>query len=153
MDLDWYCTDMLKVWHQCQCVLLWTFSSLKRQGSPHQYIRFHMFNIQANRFVIVSSAITKIFNPIASGWQPQFNLFWMTLFLISACIVYCQLFLVRLLFVSVLSFNSVFYSLQCFCSIWFFCSVFKLFSVCSVLILKMYPRYLDPVKHKSSSSQ
>ncbi len=31
---------------------------------PCQYIRFLTFNIQANRVAIVSSVITKIFNPI-----------------------------------------------------------------------------------------
>ncbi len=40
-----------------------TCEPLGRKRSPPQYIRFLIFNIQANRVAIVSSVITKIFNP------------------------------------------------------------------------------------------
>ncbi len=70
MELDWYCTDMLKMRHQCWCGLLWIFkrllvSLLGRQRSPHQNVWFLIFNIQANRVAIVSTIITKDIYP----WQ------------------------------------------------------------------------------------
>jgi hypothetical protein len=68
MELDWYCTDIIEMRHQCWYRLLWIFkrllaSPLGRQRSPHQSVWFLILNIQANRVAIVSSVITKIFNP------------------------------------------------------------------------------------------
>jgi hypothetical protein len=101
---------------------------------------------------IVSSVSAKIFNP-SKCWRVTIQLLLHDT-LLNQCL-YCLLpvFIVWLLFVSVLLFDSVFYSLLCFCSIRFFCSVFESFSICSVLILEMYSWYFDPVKHQSSSSQ
>ncbi len=84
MELDWYCTDMLEMRHQCWWGLLWIFkrllvSPLGRQRSPHQNVWFLIVNIQANRVAIVSSVITHILT-LASIGPSQFNLFWMTLF-------------------------------------------------------------------------
>ncbi len=109
--VDWYCTNMLKVRHQFRCGLLWSFSSLKRQ---------------------------KIFNP-SKCWMVTMQLPLNDLSFQSVLVLFIASFIVRLLFVPVLLFDSVFYSMKCFCSIWFFCSVFKLFSVCSVLILECIP--------------
>ncbi len=63
MDLDWYCTDMLKVRHQCRSGLLWTFSSLKRQRNPFSPFDFTCFTFRQNKVAIVSSVIANIFNP------------------------------------------------------------------------------------------
>ncbi len=152
MELDCYCTDMLKVRHQSWWGLLWTFSSLKRQRSPCQYVRFHTFNIQANLVATVSSVIAKIFNH-SKCWMVTVE-FLLNDTLLNQCL-YCLLpvFIVWLLFTSVPLFVSVFYLMQCFCSIWFFCSVLELFGIFSVLILKMYSRYFDPIIHQPSSSQ
>jgi hypothetical protein len=40
------------------------FGLLEKQQSPRQNIRCCTFNTRANRIVIVSSVITKIFNPV-----------------------------------------------------------------------------------------
>ncbi len=122
MDLDWYCIDMLKKRHQCRCGILWTFSSLKRQRSPHQYVWFHTFNFRQNKVVIVISVISKILNP-SKCWMVTIQLLLNdTLFYQN---LYCLLpvVIVGLLFVSVLLFDSVFSSMQWLCSIWIFCSV------------------------------
>ncbi len=153
MDLDWYCTAMLKVRHLCRCGLLWTFSLLKRQTSPRQYVWFHTFNIQAKQgYNCQFRNCAKIFN-LRKCWTVTIQLLLNETLLISACYCYCQLFITRLLFVQCFLFDSVFIWCSAFSSIWFFCSVFKLFSVCSILILEMYSRYFGPVKHQSSSSQ
>ncbi len=116
MDLDWYCTDMLKVRHLCRCGFLWSFRSLKRQRSPRQHVQFLTFNIQANRVTFVSSIITKIFNPSKCCMVTIQLVLNDTLF-ISACIVYCQIYIVWLLFFQ------CFHLIQCFicCSafVWF----------------------------------
>ncbi len=108
MELDWYCNDMLEMRHQ------WIFkrllvSLLRRQRSPRLNVWFLIVNIWVNRVGIVSSVITKIFNPskyCTVTTQPLLN----DTLLISACIVYCQFSLfdiVRLLFDSVFLFDSV----------------------------------------------
>ncbi len=160
MELNWYCTDMLEMRHQCWCGLLWIFkrvlvSPLGRQKSPCQSVWFLIVNIQANRVAFVSSVITKKFNP-SKYWSVTIQLLVNDTLLISACIVYCQFFIIRLLF------DSVFCSIQCFCSTQCFVrfgsfvqyfSVFELFSVFSVLILEIFSRYFDPVIHQPTSSQ
>jgi magnesium-transporting ATPase (P-type) len=103
---------------------------------------FTHLTFRQNRVAVVSS-LTSV------GWS-QLNFFWMTLF--NQCL-YCLLLVIWFLFVQCLSFDSECYSLQCYCLIWFSYSVFKLFSVCSVLILEMFSRYFDPIKHQPSSSQ
>jgi hypothetical protein len=94
MELDWYCNDMLEMRHQCWWGLLWIFkrllvSLLRRQRSPRLNVWFLIVNIWVNRVGIVSSVITKIFNPskyCTVTTQPLLN----DTLLISACIVYCQ---------------------------------------------------------------
>ncbi len=88
-----------------------------RQRSRRQYIRFLTFNIQANRVAIVSSVITRIFNP-SKYWTVTIQLLLYDTLLFSACIVYRQFLLFD------------FCLLQCFCSIQCFipCSAFIWFN-------------------------
>ncbi len=101
-------------------------SPLKRQGSPHQYIRFLTFNVQANRVAIVSSVFTKIFNP-SKHWTVTIQLLLNDTLLINACIDYCQFLLFD------------FCLLQCFCLVQCFiqCSAFvRLDTLFSVRIIQ-----------------
>jgi hypothetical protein len=152
MDLDWYCNDMLKKRHQCRCGILWTFSSLKRQRSPHQYVWFHTFNFRQNKVVIVISVISKILNP-SKCWMVTIQLLLNdTLFLselvlfIASC--YCWTFVC---FSAFLWFSFLFDAVTLF-NLNLLFSV-ELFSIRSVLILEMYFRYFDPVKYQLSSNQ
>ncbi len=125
MLLNWYCTDMLEMRHQCGCGLLWIFkrllvSLLGRQRVPPQSVLFLIVNIQADRVAIVSSLITKIFNR-SKYWTVTIQLLLNDTLLISACIVYCQflLFDVCLCF-SVLLYSVLFVWFSAFCLIQFF---------------------------------
>ncbi len=68
MELDWYCTGVLGMQQQSCWGALWFFkrpqvSPLERQRNRQQDIWCIITNTRANRVAIVSSLITKIFNP------------------------------------------------------------------------------------------
>ncbi len=151
MDLDWNCTDMLKMWHQCQCghelSARWKDREALVSTSDFTHSTFRQ-----NRVVIASSIIAKVFNP-SKCWT-------VTIQLILNDTLFNQYLLLFLASYSLFDFCLS----QCSCSIQclfdvvllfdlFFCSVIELFSVCSVLILEMCSRDFDPLKHQSSSSR
>ncbi len=56
MELDWFCTGVLKVRHPCSTRAFMNYPSLlEKQKGCHQYIICHTFNTRANRVVIVCS--------------------------------------------------------------------------------------------------
>jgi hypothetical protein len=124
MEQDWYCTDMLEMRYQCWWGLgffKWLLvSPLERQRSLRHNVWFLIVNIQANRVTVVSSIITKIFNP-SKYWmvtiQPLLN----DTLLISACIN-CQFLLFDLC------------SIQCFCLTR--CFLFELSAFVSIQIIQ-----------------
>jgi hypothetical protein len=59
MDLDWYCTNMLKVGIHADEDFYELFSSLEKQSTSD----FTHLTFRQNRVIIVSSVIAKIFNP------------------------------------------------------------------------------------------
>ncbi len=115
MELDWCCTGVLGVKQQsCYGVLLFSkrpkVSPLEKQRNRQHDIWCLITNTWANRVAIVSSVITKIFNP-CKYWmvttQPSVYMFSESVFVL----IHCQFsVIIHLLF----NFNSL---LFCFCSI------------------------------------
>ncbi len=116
-------------------------SPLKEQRKRQHDILCLITNTWANRAAIVSSVITKIFNPCKYQMvttQPSVYLFSES---VLVFIHYQFSFIVHLLF----NFHSL---LFCFCSICYFLLFFLRLFVYSVYfsvrILKLYSRYFDP---------
>ncbi len=74
MELDWFCTGVLKVSHVCYlkgfCELLSWVSTKALVG-----LRCLTINNQANRVAIVSSVITRIFFTLCNAGRSHFNLY------------------------------------------------------------------------------
>ncbi len=78
MELDWSCTGVLGMRKQSCLGILWFFkrpwvSPLEKQRKRHHDIWCLITNTWANGVAIISSAITKIFNP-CKYWRSRFNL-------------------------------------------------------------------------------
>jgi hypothetical protein len=72
MELDWFCIGVLKVSHLCYmkgfCEL---FSWVSTKA--HVGMRCLIINTQANRVVIISSVITRIFLTLFNAWAVTFQ--------------------------------------------------------------------------------
>ncbi len=95
-------------------------SPLGRQRSPHQTVWFLIVNNQTNRVAIVSSIITKKFNP-CKYWKVTIQLFVKPLNN-SVPVVYCQFYFLTFVFCCLIQcfvrfsalFDTVLCSIQCF---------------------------------------
>jgi hypothetical protein len=145
MELDWYCTGVFGMRQQNCWGVLWfskrsQVSLMKKQRNRQHVIWCLTTNTWANNVTIVSSVITKIFNP-SKHWtvmiQPQ-----------SISIhISCQFLLLFLSCLILISLDSVlFYSI-------IQCSITHLLSVFSVLILELYLGYFDPHIKNHPASQ
>jgi hypothetical protein len=111
---------------------------------------FTHLTFRQNRVVIVSSVITKKFNP-SKCWTVTIQLP-VNNILFNQCLLLSITNYLLFDFYSVLLFDSVLYSSQYYCSIQFFSSVLVLFGKCSDLILEMCSRYFDPINIKHQQS-
>ncbi len=149
MNLDWYCTDMLKVRHLCRCGLLWTL--WKGKKLLVSTFNFTHLTFGQNMVAIVSSKIAKLFNP-SKCWMVTIQLL-LNDTLFNQCLL---LFIASYLLLNFCMYSALIWFSVCSMQCFFFDSI--LFAQCSnysVYVLSWswkYSRYFDPVKHQSSSS-
>jgi hypothetical protein len=105
MELDWFCTCVLKVRHQYLMRAFMNYSACWRsQKGSHLHIKCPTFNTQANRVAIFCSVITKIFNR-CKYWMVTFQPYTSVLILCLLIIYHFQLLIVQLLFSALFSYS------------------------------------------------